>query len=324
MTKSCSFDERVDFWREMVLRLFADVDISAKPASNFFGKMKSQHCNALRLTDANAAGQIVNRRHRYTRSEYEDRYFAILMLEGTQFMEQDGNEVLLKPGDFALYDATRPHHLTFPADWREVIVSVPRIALNQRVTGLEKRMATRIQTDTGVGRVLRGFFEGMTSQIGTFNAIEMERLAETATNLIALSLGTIQPADATLSRTRNLALIRVKIFINEHLGDPNLNTQMVVQAMMLSSRYINKLFEDEGSSLMRYILRRRLERCSADLLDPANTVMRISDVALRWGFNNLSHFSRAFRDHYGSCPRTLRYEGAEALLAVVKGEFTAQ
>ena len=308
VTENWSFGDRVDFWREMVLRLFADVDIAAKPADNFFGRLKSQHCDALRLTDTHAAGQIVNRKYRQARSEYEDRYFATLMLEGTQFMEQDGNEVLLKPGDFALYDATRPHHLTFANEWRELVVSIPRTALNQLVAGVEQRMATRIQTDTGVGRVMKGFFEGMTSQIGNFSAVEMDRLSETATNLIALSLGNIQQSDSSLPRTRALALTRVKVFVNEHLGDPYLNTQMVESAMRLSSRYINKLFEDEGSSLMRYILRRRLERCGADLLDPGNSVLRVSDVALRWGFNNLSHFSRAFRDHYGSCPRARRAE----------------
>lgn len=305
-TEGGCMSERVDYWREMILRMFADVEIGAVPNPGFFGKVRSQKCELLRVSDVSAAAQAVNRRYLQPRSRDEDKYFAVLMLEGTEQLEQDGNRAIIRPGDFAIYDATRPHQLSFANDWRQIIVSLPRSSLNQLVVGMESRMATPVSMDNPVGRVMRMFLESVTSQISQFSAAEMIKLSESATNLIALTLGNLQTLDPEHSRSQTLTLMRVKVFVNDNLRDPTLNAQHVALGTGLSARYINKLFEHEGSSLMRYILRRRLERCSADLLNPANATLRISDIAFRWGFNDLSHFSRVFRGCYGQAPRDWR------------------
>jgi hypothetical protein len=101
-TESGSASERVDYWREMILRLFADVEIGAIPNPGFFGKVRSQKCELLRISDVSAAAQVVNRRHLQPRSRDEDKYFAVLMLEGTEHLEQDGNRAVIMPGDFAI------------------------------------------------------------------------------------------------------------------------------------------------------------------------------------------------------------------------------
>lgn len=57
---------------------------------------------------------------------------------------------------------------------------------------------------------------------------------------------------------------------------------------------------------MRYVWSRRLENCRNDLLSQSRTGQRVSDIALRWGFNDLSHFSRAFKRSFGHSPRDYR------------------
>jgi AraC-like DNA-binding protein len=153
---------------------------------------------------------------------------------------------------------------------------------------------------------MRSFLESLNSQIGQFTPAEMARLSESITHLITLTLGHLQPMDPEHSRSQALTLTRVKVYINDNLGNPAFSAQQVSLATGLSVRYINKLFEQEGVSLMRYVLRRRLERCGRDLLNPVNAATRVSDIAFRWGFNDLSHFSRVFREFYGLAPREWR------------------
>lgn len=301
--------DSVDFWREMILRLFADVEIGAIGATDFFGKVKSQKCDLLRISDVSAAAQAVNRRHLQPRDREEDKYFAVLMLQGSEALEQDGNRVIIRPGEFAIYDATRPHHLTFADSWRQIIVSVPRASLDQRVMGMERRTATRISTETPTGRVMRLFLQTVAAQVGQFTPAEMLSLSETATNLIALAMGDLHPLDTEHSRCKTLTLMRIKLFVNDHLRDAGLSTAQVTAALGFSSRYINRLFEAEGLSLMRYVLRRRIERCGMDLLNPSQAARRISEIAFSWGFNDLSHFSRAFREHHGCSPSEWRETG---------------
>ena len=76
----------------------------------------------------------------------------------------------------------------------------------------------------------------------------------------------------------------------------------VAKGTGLSSRYINDLFKDEETSLMRHVWRRRLDQCgrtSSTRRTPATACRN----RLPLGFNDLSHFSRAFRQRFGCSPR---------------------
>jgi AraC family transcriptional regulator, positive regulator of tynA and feaB len=85
-----------------------------------------------------------------------------------------------------------------------------------------------------------------------------------------------------------------------------IKTRFVALGLKLSPRYINKLFEAENTSLGRYIWQRRLERCAATLRDRAFAPRSVSSIALANGFNDLSHFSRAFRLNFGESPTRFR------------------
>jgi AraC-like DNA-binding protein len=74
------------------------------------------------------------------------------------------------------------------------------------------------------------------------------------------------------------------------------------------------MFEDRSDTVSRTILRRRLERCRLDLLSRALVSRSIGEIAYYWGFNNLSHFSEAFRQAYGTSARELRRQHSSHLL----------
>jgi len=52
---------------------------------------------------------------------------------------------------------------------------------------------------------------------------------------------------------------------------------------------------------MRYVWQLRLARCHRNLTDPAMRDQSITELAMAAGFNDLSHFSRKYRNRYG-CP----------------------
>jgi AraC-like DNA-binding protein len=108
-----------------------------------------------------------------------------------------------------------------------------------------------------------------------------------------------------------MTLRRLEQFVERNLRDPEFDAAAVSRGVGLSSRYVNDLFNDEGSSLMRYVWTRRLENCRKDLRSPARAGHRISDIAYGWGFNDLSHFSRSFKQSFGASPREYRRRGAQ-------------
>lgn len=300
--------EKLDYWREMVLRLFADVQIAAKVDDGFHGRMRSRYFDGdgMRLTVVDAASQAVERCHLEAREQYEDCYFAVLMLSGSQWLEQDGRQVLLRPGDFAFYDGSRPHHLTFSRHWGEIILNIPRAGLDRELRGAGRLTATRVGCERGTGALLRGHLTGLAQELGVLRQADLVRLSQVTVGLIATAMANAHGAPAEAPRGRDHTLGRVKALIERSLDDPQLDTQRIAEALNVSPRYLNKLFEAEQTSLMRHVWARRLERCREDLTDAACAALSISDIALRWGFNDLSHFSRAFRGRFGCSPRECR------------------
>ena len=58
--------------------------------------------------------------------------------------------------------------------------------------------------------------------------------------------------------------------------------------------------------MSRWIRHRRLERCRAELADPALAEEPVRAIAARWGLGNASHFAHAFRLAYGCSPQEYR------------------
>lgn len=65
------------------------------------------------------------------------------------------------------------------------------------------------------------------------------------------------------------------------------------------------LFERQGTSFAQAVRRRRLEHIRSLLLDPA-TERSVTDIALAWGFSDLSTFYRGFGALYGMTPGEMR------------------
>ncbi len=131
-------------------------------------------------------------------------------------------------------------------------------------------------------------------------------------DLIALLLGPTKDAAHIASRRglRAARLTGILAFIERNLDTPGLNSQMIASHYGISRRYVFQLMEENGETLSRHILRRRLDVAVAMSSDPVMEHMRVSDIAYACGFNDLSNFSREFKRRFGDSPRSFRAQKA--------------
>lgn len=101
---------------------------------------------------------------------------------------------------------------------------------------------------------------------------------------------------------------------DQRLADPGLGPQSLAGELNVSVRTLHRAFAAQGSSVMAYVRRRRLDRALADLT-ASPVPLSVGEAAARWGFFDGSHLIRACRRQYGQTPaayaRTLRAGNGE-------------
>ena len=74
----------------------------------------------------------------------------------------------------------------------------------------------------------------------------------------------------------------------------------------LSRRHVQRLLAETGKSFTQHVTERRLQRARAMLTDWRSEHLRVIDIALSVGFNDVSHFNRMFRRLFGDAPSDVR------------------
>lgn len=87
---------------------------------------------------------------------------------------------------------------------------------------------------------------------------------------------------------------------------PAFSVTTVAQKHGISPRYVQKLFEESGTTFTEHVRMLRLELAGRLLADPGYQRVRISEIAFEAGFSNLGNFNRLFRGHYGRSPSMVR------------------
>ena len=306
--------DKFSYWNEVICRTVVDLDCRPIEQQHFEASIGGFDAPGLGVYDIHTQAHLVYRDKAEISRLDNDALIINYVTAGTLHSEQDGRAVELQPGDGAVSDAARPYFLSFDQPLGCVSVKVYKSELRHRVAGIERITAQSLAQGSSLNPLVFDYMRSLIEHAPTMTGASALRATDVFKELLSASLNEmLQRTPARLSEHRAVALLRVKAFVDEHLGDPSLGPEQIARGIGLSSRYINKLFEAEQSSLGRYTWQRRLERCAARLRDLAWAHVSISAIALDHGFNDLSHFSRVFRQRYGQSPREYRAGGSNTV-----------
>lgn len=99
-------------------------------------------------------------------------------------------------------------------------------------------------------------------------------------------------------------VVRVCDYIDEHYDDPELGADTIVRAFSISRSQLYSLFQQNCTrSIAETIRQVRMEHAHTLLVD---TELKVSDIAMRCGYNSVNTFCRAFKKHFGVSPNVLR------------------
>jgi AraC-like DNA-binding protein len=225
--------------------------------------------------------------------------------EGEVEVSQNDRDARVAPGDIFVIDPSRPFEIQ-TGEIDTYSIYLPRARLRQISPHLESMTASPIPTDHGPGAVFRTLLETVFKAAPDLSDEAADQLADAFPPALAAAMGAAGEAEILPSRIKLMHRHRIRRFALDNLHDPQLDIDRVAHGVGLSARYLHELFRDQPASLMKWIWTARLERCREELADPGRRSLPIGEIAYGWGFTDLAHFSRAFRQHYGRSPRQYR------------------
>jgi AraC-like DNA-binding protein/mannose-6-phosphate isomerase-like protein (cupin superfamily) len=100
-----------------------------------------------------------------------------------------------------------------------------------------------------------------------------------------------------------MRLGRVLSWIEQNACNKVSMPDLIRQAAMSERTFLRRFREATGCAPIDYVIRARIRRAT-ELLTDRNGVVSITEIAFRCGFQDSNYFSRQFRRHVGTSPRS--------------------
>jgi AraC-like DNA-binding protein len=315
--------KRLDSLRHALASTIAPFDVRVNTDEPLHASLHTGQVGAVTVTKVSCPRLDAHRAPELIRASDPELFKIDVPVRGRMLCAQSGREAVLRPRDFTLVDLCRPSRVRAIGDRNDIVaVRFPRAALSLRDDDLARMTAVRMPRHDGLCAPIAALALHLARHLDDTGATDGARLSAALMDLLIVALAArLDRGDAVPPATRRRALLAsVQAFIDRRLADPHLSPSAIAGAHHISLRWLYKLFEEQGTTVCRWIRDSRLERCRRDLLDPALSDLPASAIGFRSGFTDAAHFSRVFSKAYGHPPgeyRRVRREdlGASSALA---------
>jgi AraC-like DNA-binding protein len=305
--------DRYDYYRSAAATELAPVEIEGRAPADLLATMSVARVGDLsvEVVTQSANFEITARRTpRLIRAGDPGCYRLCIGVTTGVRAAHGGHRVLLEARDIALFDLSRPWqtvHAAGPGELKVVMVTFPRALLPVPDAELRPLVGDVLPRNLpGRGQVAHLLADLTASGSGlTDPAPDLaDALRECAIGLVLQRLG--RPDAITPQTRRLLHLARVREIIRRHLNNPALDPQHIARAANICPRYVHRIFEDTGLTLMQLVKQLRLEECRRRLEDPAGAMTPIKEVMAEHGYRRADQFARDFKRHFGVSPKQVR------------------
>ncbi|QWB27763.1 MULTISPECIES: helix-turn-helix domain-containing protein [Streptomyces] len=293
-----------------------DVVEEDEPAPTMWKRLEVWHIGPLTLFDTRGTGARFVRSYRKTRRELVDTVSIMTQAEGfgTGAYGCDGYQRRLGPDGVGLSPhMVASHEYGWSGTGRSVAFSLDIAHLALPVDTV--RAAVPLLHHSPVEPLLVQHIRGLRRHADRFSGgPEAEALAAATVHLTRALIVSAAGDDPTRREVaRETLFTRVLAYLRAHLTEPDLTPQRVARAHGISVRTLYRLCEEGGLSLEKWVIRRRLEGAREDLAAAEQAHRTVEAIARSWGFAHPAHFSRRFRETYGTSPSEWRRHSRDDL-----------
>jgi AraC-like DNA-binding protein len=292
-----------DFLRQLLRTNMLDCDVGLHDSHPMEAQVELRQAGNVRamkidlhhpLSASRSAAQIAK----------EDTSYIVLTYQqtGRIISRVRSKTVTVEPGEIFLAHTAIPRETIAPDRARHLTMLIPADHFHEHFPEVKRGDGCQLlRPNSNTLALLAGCLD-------TFAEKVFPRAQEPAAPAIDLILDIFEAAllDQREPTDQHTPLFeRIIRFIDDGLIDSSLTPTAIAQAHGISVRYLHLLFSRRGITVGGWIRNRRLEACIRALSNPRKQ-RSVTELALKWGFFDAAHFSKAFKSAYGISPASYR------------------
>lgn len=297
--------DRIAYAREVFGREMLHLDLEPDHSIPLHFDFDLRALPGLKIVSGAAQG-VLSHRSRNMLADGNDDLFLSLNETDLFTISQRGNEVALRPGDAVLVSCAEPAAFR-RTQGHATGISVPRLLFAHMPGSIEDQLGQLIPASNEALRLLRFYVNSIKAEDELATPELRQLVVSHVQDLLLLAVDGAGDAarQAIGGGLRAARLRQIKSYIGRELTR-DLSIHDVARAHHLTERYVQRLFEEEGTTFSVHLSQQRLARAFRMLQNPRHASRSISAIAYDCGFGDVTHFNRIFRRLYGMPPRDVR------------------
>ena len=210
-------------------------------------------------------------------------------------------------GDAALLRICEAGRLGATSNFNYVALMVPSAEMQVRFSNADEKLWQRLPKNSEGLQLLRSYVRALETGKRVMTQNSRALVQRHLFDLAALAFEQqARLGESTLSAVAAARLTTAQAIAKAHFEDSALSIGFVANALAVSQRYLQLLFQSEETTFTSYVNDLRLDRAFELLSDTQNDKQRISDIALQVGFSDVSYFDRSFKRRFSASPSDTR------------------
>lgn len=294
--------ERLDVFKGLVDEVFCPMQLDASRAARatFDARVDAADLGNVQLVRVATSQVEVRRRTQDIAHIGNAPYLVKFQLKGESLWSQRGREVQVRPGDFVICSTAEPYSLIFREAYEMPVLVVAERIMRRLTPNPDQFLGRRMPGEDADCSLLTSFVAEIVARMDKLAPAMARRVEANVLDLLGAVLNA-RAQHQPVSREQLLA--QIKAYIRDHLRDRQLSPVSIAEAFGISTRLVHAIFEPEPLTVGRYIRAQRVAACRRMMESTDLARLSLTDIALHWGFYDLSHMTRCFRDEYGEPPR---------------------
>lgn len=291
--------QRLAFWQDVIRRHLSPSEFKPTGRQIFNGELRQVALGNASLCDVTFAPVVNTRDSACIKKLPDEDFFVCLMEKGSGQVEQNERSAKVGDGDIVIYESAKPFVWKTDTSARMIVARVPRTQMLSRLPNVGNMTARVINVD-------KPFASLIAHTMREFLSLNEDLEDSVARRLGSCFLDTLTVAveASLLPRMRGLSeedlLTKSKKFLRNNLDNSEFEFEDLANHAGVSLRTIARAFATDGTTPAKWLWQARLEMAKTLLV--GKSVDSVSAAAMQCGFNDFSHFSRAFKTAYGVAP----------------------